>query len=47
MAEVTIKLVQRFQHETGASILNCIKALKETNGDTKKALKWLKEKGIL
>ena len=47
MEKVTIKQVQMLQWRTGASVLNCTKALTETNGDFDKAVKWLKEREIL
>ena len=47
MEKVTIRLVQTLQYKTGASVLNCTKALTETNGNFDKAVEWLKSKGLL
>lgn len=46
MAEISAKLVQELRQKTGAGILDCKKALKETDGDIEKAIEWLRQKGI-
>ncbi|MEI2578292.1 translation elongation factor Ts [Scytonema sp. PRP1] len=46
MAEISAKLVQELRQKTGAGILDCKKALKETDGDIEKAIEWLRQKGF-
>ncbi len=41
-----IKLLKQLREKTGASIADCRKALEETKDDYKKALDWLKKRGI-
>ncbi|MBR0229793.1 MAG: elongation factor Ts [Erysipelotrichaceae bacterium] len=41
-----IELVQQLRDKTGAGILDCKKALTETENDLDKAVDWLREKGI-
>ncbi len=41
-----IELVKKLREETQASIADCRKALDESNGDYKKAIEWLKKRGI-
>src|ERR1035437_2448153 len=41
-----IKLLKQLREETSASIADVKTALEETNGDYKKALEWLKKRGI-
>lgn len=43
---VTASMVKELRESTGAGMLDCKKALDETNGDMTKALEWLREKGI-
>ncbi len=38
--------VKELREKTGAGMLDCKKALEETNGDMEKAIDWLREKGI-
>lgn len=38
--------VKKLREMTGAGMLDCKKALEETNGDIDKAIDWLREKGI-
>ena len=38
--------VRRLRDESGAGMMDCKKALGETNGDFEAALKWLREKGM-
>ena len=46
MAEISAKLVKELRDMTGAGMMDCKKALKETEGDTDKAVEWLRQKGI-
>ncbi|MGI6329274.1 MAG: translation elongation factor Ts [Bacilli bacterium] len=43
---ITAKMVKELRESTGAGMLDCKKALEETNGDLEKAIDWLREKGI-
>lgn len=43
---ITAALVKELRDKTGAGILDCKKALTETNGDIEKAVVWLREQGI-
>jgi elongation factor Ts len=44
--EITPKLIQELREKTGAGIMDCKRALAETDGDLEKAVLWLREKGI-
>jgi elongation factor Ts len=46
MAEISAKLVKDLRDKTGAGMMDCKKALSETNGDSEKAIEWLRQKGI-
>jgi elongation factor Ts len=46
MAEISAKIVQELRQKTGAGMMDCKKALKETDGDMEKAIEWLRQKGI-
>ena len=46
MAEISAKLVKDLRDKTGAGMMDCKKALAETNGNTEKAIEWLRQKGI-
>ena len=46
MVTVSAKLVKDLRDKTGAGMMDCKKALGETNGDTNKAIEWLRQKGI-
>lgn len=46
MAEISAKLVQELRQKTGAGMMDCKKALTESNGDMAKAEEWLRKKGI-
>lgn len=46
MAEISAKFVQELRQQTGAGMMDCKKALKETEGDMEKAIEWLRQKGI-
>jgi elongation factor Ts len=47
MAEITAPLVKELREKTGAGMMDCKKALAESNGDIQAAADWLREKGIL
>lgn len=47
MAEISAKLVQELRQKTGAGMMDCKKALKETEGDMTKASEWLRQKGLV
>ena len=42
----TAKDVKELRDKTGAGMMDCKKALQETNGDMEEAITWLREKGI-
>jgi len=44
--EIDAKLVRDLREKTGAGVMDCKKALAETNGDLEKAVVWLREKGV-
>jgi len=44
--EVTASMVKELRETTGAGMLDCKKALVETNGNIQEAVKYLREKGI-
>ncbi|WP_018631364.1 translation elongation factor Ts [Neomegalonema perideroedes] len=46
MAEITAALVKELRERTGAGMMDCKKALGETNGDIEAAIDWLRSKGI-
>ena len=46
MAEISAKQVKELRDKTGAGMMDCKKALKETDGDMEKASEWLRQKGI-
>ncbi|MED2973297.1 translation elongation factor Ts [Fictibacillus sp. B-59209] len=43
---VTAQMVKELREKTGAGMMDCKKALTETNGDMEKAIDFLREKGI-
>ncbi len=47
MAEISAKLVQELRQKTGVGMMDCKKALKETDGDTEKAIEWLRQKNMI
>ncbi len=47
MAEITAKMVQELRRQTGAGMMDCKKALGETEGDLTKASEWLRQKGMV
>jgi elongation factor Ts len=44
--EITVELVKELRARTGAGVLDCRKALAETNGDMEAATRLLREKGL-
>ena len=46
MSNITAKLVKELRDKTGAGMMDCKKALKESEGDLEKAIEWLRKKGI-
>ncbi|MDE6284165.1 MAG: translation elongation factor Ts [Bacilli bacterium] len=44
--EVTASMVKDLREATGAGMMDCKKALAETNGNMEEAVNWLREKGI-
>ena len=42
----TAKEVMALREKTGAGMMDCKKALTETNGNEEKAIEWLREKGM-
>jgi elongation factor Ts len=46
MADISAKLVKELREKTGAGMMDCKKALQETEGDLEKAAEWLRKKGI-
>ncbi len=47
MAEITAKLIQQLREKTSAGMMDCKKALMETDGDIESAADWLRQKGIV
>jgi elongation factor Ts len=46
MAEITAALVKDLREMTGAGMMDCKKALTETNGEIEAAIDWLRKKGL-
>ena len=46
MAQITAAMVKELREMTGAGMMDCKKALAATDGDTQKAIDFLREKGI-
>jgi len=46
MTEISAKLVKDLRDKTGAGMMDCKKALAESEGDMTKAAEWLRQKGI-
>ncbi|WP_017659438.1 translation elongation factor Ts [Baaleninema simplex] len=46
MAQISAKDVKELREKTGAGMMDCKKALQESNGDMTKAMEWLRQKGI-
>lgn len=43
---VTAQMVKELREKTGAGMMDCKKALTETNGDMEQAIDFLREKGM-
>ncbi|MFA6889799.1 MAG: elongation factor Ts, partial [Bacilli bacterium] len=43
---INAKLVKELRDITGAGMMDCKRALVETNGNIEEAITWLREKGI-
>jgi elongation factor Ts len=46
MAEISAQSVKELREKTGAGMMDCKKALKETQGDMEKAIEYLRQKGL-
>ncbi len=46
MADITATMVKDLREKTGAGMMDCKKALSETNGDMEAAVDWLRKKGL-
>ncbi len=46
MADISAKLVKELREKTGAGMMDCKRALQETDGELEKAAEWLRKKGI-
>ena len=46
MANITAQMIKELREATSAGMLDCKKALNETDGDMEKAVVWLRERGI-
>jgi len=46
MSKIEANLVKELRERTGAGMMDCKKALTETNGDMEKAVEFLREKGL-
>ena len=46
MADITAAMVAKLREMTGAGLMDCKKALTETNGDMEAAVDWLRKKGV-
>ena len=46
MAEITAKLIQELREKTSAGMMDCKKALTETNGNMEEAIAYLRKHGI-
>ena len=44
---ISAQMVKELREVTGAGMMDCKKALVETNGNMDEAVKWLREKGIM
>ncbi len=43
---ITIDMIKELREKTGSGMMDCKKALNETDGNMEKAIAWLREKGI-
>jgi elongation factor Ts len=46
MAQITAGLVKELREKTGGGMMDCKKALQETDGDVEAAVDWLRKKGL-
>src|SRR6516164_8069497 len=46
MADVTAALVKELREKTGAGMMDCKRALGDTDGDIEAAVDWLRKKGL-
>lgn len=46
MAQITASLVKELREKTGGGMMDCKKALQETDGDVEAAVDWLRKKGL-
>ncbi len=46
MAEISAQVVKQLREKTGAGMMDCKKALQETDGDLTQAMDWLRKKGM-
>ena len=46
MAQISAALVKELRDKTGAGMMDCKKALSETDGDVEEAIDWLRKKGV-
>ncbi|WP_010302795.1 translation elongation factor Ts [Candidatus Odyssella thessalonicensis] len=46
MAEISAALVRELREKSGAGMMDCKKALTETNGNVEEAIDWLRKKGL-
>ena len=46
MAAITSAMVKELRERTSAGMMDCKKALVESDGDMDKAIEWLREKGL-
>lgn len=46
MADISAEMVKELREKTGSGIMDCKKALKESEGDLEKALDFLRKKGL-
>lgn len=44
--EIRTEDIKKLRKQTGAGIMDCKQALKETGGDMEKAVEWLRQKGL-
>jgi len=47
MAEISVQVVKDLRQKTGAGMMDCKKALKESNGDMTQAIAWLRQKNFV
>lgn len=45
MSKISLELIQQLRQRTGIGMMDCKKALQETNGDIEKAVEFLRKKG--